>query len=615
MLQDIRDRSTSWISKTIIGLIIVLLSFTGFEAIMSSTSNAENAARVNGQEITRRELDDAKNMQMRRLVQQLGQDFQLDEKMVADMALGSLISRVLLLQDAREAGFVAPQESIDAFLVSAPEFQIDGRFSPERYDQVIGQMGYGRLQFRRMLEEDILLEQLQSGISGSAIVSPQEIMLLLQLERQTRDFSYLEIKPDLNAIEVSAAEIEEFYQANQTSFMTTEQVVAEYVKLSKQSLLEEISISEEELQAAYQDSIANLVEQRRAAHILLEVNGDAQEQQVQQQALELIDRLHGGEKFADLAKQFSVDIGSANNGGDLGFAGLGDFEPEFEQVLYALDKGQVSAPVRTAYGWHIIKLLDVQQAQVLSYADMKQSLQRDLREARAERQFVQLVQDLEGYAYESADLEQPAHELGLQVERSQPFSRAGGEGVFANARVLEAAFSQEVLEDGNNSLPIELDAETVMVVRVAEHILPEQIPLDEVRETIEGILLADKARKLAEEQGSALLAELRAGDVSPDDSWHRLEAVARDQDSLAPELLVQLFKTPRPQAGEQQFSGVVLRDGSYAVLAVSGVNTPEIEVSDAEMAAYIDIMSEESGRQEFASYTSYLEQKAKIERF
>src|SRR5690606_30588725 len=142
MLQNIRDRSTSWISKAIIGLIIVLLSFTGFEAILRSTSNADNAAKVNGQEIKRAELEDAKNLQLRRLSQQLGQSIDLDEKLISDMALNSLINRALLLQGAQQAGFVAPQQSIDEFLLTAPEFQIDGKFSPERYDQVIGQMGY-----------------------------------------------------------------------------------------------------------------------------------------------------------------------------------------------------------------------------------------------------------------------------------------------------------------------------------------------------------------------------------------------------------------------------------------------------------------------------------------
>lgn len=615
MLQNIRDRSTSWISKAIIGLIIVLLSFTGFEAILRSTSNADNAAKVNGQEIKRAELEDAKNLQLRRLSQQLGQSIDLDEKQISDMALNSLINRALLLQGAQQAGFVAPQQSIDEFLLTAPEFQIDGKFSPERYDQVIGQMGYGRMQFRRMLEQDLLLEQLQLGISGSAFVTPQEVMQILQLERQTRDFSYLLLKPDLGSVEVSATEVEEFYAANQPAFMTEEMVELEYIELNKAALLEQVKISADELKQAYQDSIANLTEQRRAAHILLEVESQAQDSQVEQTALELVERLRKGEKFATLAQEFSADIGSASQGGDLGFAGTGDFEPEFEQVLYALKKGEVSAPVRTEYGWHIIKLLEVQKAEVLSFADMKLSLERELRQAKVEQQFVELAQDLESFAYESSDLQQPAHELGLQLHKSQPLPRSGGDGIFASRKLMEAAFSPEVLEDGNNSLPIELDDETLVVLRVANHHPAEQISLDEVRESIEAILYAERAKQQVAEQGAQLLAQLRSGEQAPDNDWIKLESVARQHDGVDAELLNQLFKIAKPQSGELEFAGVALSDGSYALLALSAVQQPEIEVSAEEMSEYVELLSAEVGRKDFSSYNQYLQQQAKIERF
>lgn len=615
MLQNIRDRSTSWISKAIIGLIVVLLSFTGFEAILRSTSNAENAAKVNGQEIARTELEQAKNMQLRRLSQQLGQNIDLDEELVTQVALNSLINRALLLQGAQQAGFAAPQQGIDEFLLTAPEFQIDGKFSPERYDQVIGQMGYGRLQFRRMLEEDILLEQLQTGISSSALFSPQEARLLLELQEQTRDFSYTLIKPDLQAVSVTDRQVEDFYQQNLHNFMTDEQVQVEYIELSKASLQEQVQILEQELEEGYQDSIANMSEQRRAAHILLEVDDIEQDQQVLQQALDLIARLKDGETFAVLAKEYSADIGSASEGGDLGFASVGDFEPEFEQALYELDKGQISQPVRTEYGWHIIKLLDVQKAQVLSFAEMKQSLLPELRQAKAEQLFVELVQDLEGYAYEASDLQQPAHELGLQVSKSGFFSRSGGEGVLSHPKVIDAAFSQEVLEDGNNSLPIELDDETVVVLRVTDHRLPEQIELEQVQEKIRSLLIGDLAREQAREQGSALLASLQAGQSAPDESWNKLEAVSRQHNGLDNLLLRQLFKMAKPQAGELEFSGVSLQDGSYALLALSGVNQPQVEVADEEMEEIIAMLASEAGRKDFANYTRYLESKAKVERF
>ena len=468
MLQNIRDRSTGWISKAIIGLIAVLLSFTGFEAIIRSASNSNNAAKVNGEEITLPELAQAKNLQNRRLTQQFGQDFDtslFDDKLLTEMALKNLISRKLLLQGAQGSGFAASQASIDAFLLNAPEFQENGQFSAARYDQMLAQMGYGRLQFRQMLEQDMLLEQLQLGITASAFVTDKDVKAFAQLESQTRDFATLELQPDFGQISVTDEEVADFYQANLLSFMTPEKVAIEYVELSKNQLADRVEVSDEELQESYQQAVANLSEQRRAAHILFEVSAEQDELQALEKAKEAAQRLAQGESFAVLAKELSADIGSAEQGGDLGFAGLGIYESPFEEALFALSTDEVSEPVRTEYGWHLIKLTGVQAADALTFAEMKEGLLRDLRMDKVEQLFVELVQDLENLAYEAADLQQPAQELGLEIKHSSAFTREGGEGILANRSVIEAAFSPLVLEEGANSLLLEQDDETIIVMR------------------------------------------------------------------------------------------------------------------------------------------------------
>lgn len=618
MLQNIRDRSTSWISKVIVGLIVVLLSFTGFEAIMSSTSNRNNAAKVNDTEITLDALAQEKSIQQRQLAQQFGADFNmagLDDKLLNEMALKSLIGRTLLLQAAEKSGIVSSTAAVDSFIVQFPEFQQDGQFDAQRFDQVLRQMGYGRMQFRRMLEQDIQLTQLQSGIINSAFVTAQEAEAFARLERQTRDFSMVEIKPDLNAVEVADSEVEAFYQSSLERYMTPEQVVLEYIELSKSALASQIEVSEEDVRDAYEAAIANLAEQRRAAHILFEAGTEKELAEALEKAQATAGRIAAGEDFAALASELSDDPGSAVDGGDLGFAGPDVYEPAFEDALYALEKGQVSEPVQTAFGWHLIKLLDVQGADIPELADMRDSLLQDVRAGKVEQLFVEQVDALEGAAYEAADLQQPAQELGLQVKLSPAFGREGGEGIFANRQVIEAAFSEEILEEGANSHALELDADTVVVLRVKEHHKPEQLALADVRDGIVELLRVDKAGEQTRVQGEELLTALSEDRAEPTPDWQRFEAATRMEDSVEPQVLQQVFRMPKPDDGQFSHAGLSLPDGRYVVLRLAGVGTPEEAVAPEQLQALRDILASRLGQGDFAAFTRRLEKDAKIERF
>ena len=619
MLQNIRDRSTSWISKVIVGLIVVLLSFTGFEAIMSSTSNRNNAAKVNGEEITLEALAQEKSIQQRQLAQQFGADFDmgsLDDKLLNEMALKTLIGRKLLMQAAANSGMTSSNAAVDSFILQFPEFQQDGQFDAQRFDQVLRQMGYGRMQFRSMLEQDILLGQLQSGIINSSFVTAQEVEAFARLERQTRDFSMTRFVPELDGIEVADADIESFYQTSLERFMTPEQVALDYVELSKSALAARIEVDDEDLHDSYETAIANLAEQRRAAHILIEAGSDEQEQiDALEKALALAARIKAGEDFAELARSESDDAGSAAEGGDLGFAGPGVYDPDFEDALYALEQDEVSKPVQTDFGWHLIKLLDVKAADIPPLEEMRAELVQEARASKVEQQFVELIDELESAAYEAADLQQPAHELGLEVKQSPAFGRDGGEGIFANRQVIEAAFSEEVLEEGSNSHALELDADTVVVLRVREHLQPEQIPLAEVREDIANLLRMQKAGGKTREQGEELLTVLREGKAEPMRNWESVEAATRMQDGVDPQVLQQVFRMPRPQEGQFSYDGLSLSDGSFVVLQLSGVSTPEDAVSPEQLKQLRDVLASRQGQSDFAAFTRQLEQDAQIEKF
>ena len=622
MLQNIRDNSTGWISKSIVGLIVVLFAFTGFEAIISSGSNSNNAAKVNGEEITLDALAEAKNLQRRQLMQQFGKDFDanlIDDALLTESALKGLIARKLLVQAANNSDFVFSSASIDQFMLTAPEFQENGQFNADRFDQVIRQMGYSRLQFRQMIEQEMRTSQLRAGIAGSAFVTEQEAQDFARLERQTRDFSILTIAPNLADVSVTSAETEAYYNENAAEFMTPEQVVVEYIELEKSSFFDQVAVDEAELKELYQAEIANLAEQRRAAHILIEISADVSDEQARLAAEQAIERINAGEDFAAVANELSDDSGSAAQGGDLGFAAPGIYEPEFEDALYALSKGQVSEPVRTDYGWHVIKLLDVQAADIPSFASLQDKLTQNLKAQQVEQRFVEAVKDLEGLAYESADLQQPATELNLTVKVSEAFDRQGAEGLFANRQVLEAAFSTEVLEEGANSMAIELDPETAIVLRVKEHQRPEPIPFAEVSAQIQQQLTAQRAIEQAQSEGETLLASLQDGKTSIEqvkqNEWQTVEAAMRDQEGFDPKVLQTLFKMPKPTASSAQFAGVSLSNGEYVLLRLTGVSDSPTPLNSEELAQYQEILASRAGQVDFNALLQQLEVDAKIERF
>ncbi|WP_312944959.1 SurA N-terminal domain-containing protein [Stutzerimonas kunmingensis] len=619
MLQNIRDNSQGWIAKTIIGIIVMLLALTGFEAIFNAASNNQNAAEVNGEEISRYDLDQAVNMQRRQLAQQLGQDFDaslLDDRLLRDSALGSLIDRMLLLQSAKNANFAFSSEALDQLILQTPEFQVDGAFSAARFDQVIQQMGYSRLQFRQLLEQEMLIGQLRAGISGTGFVTDQQVDNFARLEMQTRDFATLTLPAQQEAIEVGDEQIKEYYEANADRFRTPEQVIVEYVELKKESFFDQVEVSDEELQELYQKQIANLAEQRRAAHILIETGGELSDDEAKAKIDEIATRVKNGDDFAAVAKEASQDPGSASEGGDLGFAGPGVYDPAFEDALYALNEGEVSAPVKSEFGWHIIKLLGVQSPEVPAFESLKPQLVRELKAQQVEQRFVETSKQLEDSAFEASDLAQPAQELGLMVQTTEAFGRDGGEGITANRQVIQAAFSDEVLVDGANSSVIELDPDTSIALRVKEHLKPAAIPLADVREDIVQQLQRSLAAEAARAKGEQLLADLRKGQQPDDAQWQAVEAATRSQEGVAPALLQAVFRMPRPeQQDKPSYSGVALSNGDYAVVRLNGVNEPEAALTDEEKLNYRRFLASRVGQQDFAAFRQKLQAEAEIERF
>ncbi|NRH29097.1 SurA N-terminal domain-containing protein [Pseudomonas sp. MS19] len=624
MLQNIRDNSQGWIAKTIIGVIVALLALTGIDAIFTGTSNAQNAADVNGDKISSNELSQAVEMQRRQLLQQLGKNFDasmLDEKLLREAALKGLIERTLLLQSAQDANFSFSDAALDQVILQTPEFAVDGKFDANRFDQVIRQLGFNRMQFRQMLKQEMLIGQMRAGLAASSFVTDAEVTEFARIERQTRDFATMTIKADDAAVTLSDDDVKAYYEAQKSQFMSPEQVVLSYVELSKDSFFDQVKLDDKDLQDAYQAEIANLVEQRNAAHILVEVNDDTSDADAKAKIEAVQKRLQAGEDFAALAKEVSQDPGSANEGGELGYAGTGVYDPAFEKSLYALKEGEVSAPVRSEFGWHLIKLLGVQSPTIPSFDSLKDKLVHDLKSQQVERRFVEVSKQLEDSAFEASDLAQPAEELGLKVQTTEAFGREGSaEGITANRQVLQAAFSPEILEDGRNSSVIELDPNTVVVVHLKEHKKSQQLTLEQVADSIRVQLAHVRATDAAKAQGDELIAAMSEGktpvEQAGEGGWKVVEAATRNQEGVEPVVVQSVFRMPKPaDSNKPNYAGVSLDNGDYVVIRLNGVASPSEPLTAEEKAAYARFLGSRAGQEDFAAFRKQLEAKADIERF
>ena len=428
MLQNMRDKSQSWVAKVIVGVIVLVFALTGWESISRFTSNADKAAEVNGAVISTAELEQAVSQQRRQIsqqLQQMGEQFDpdtIDDALLRESVLQGMIDRAVLLEGARDAKLRVSELMIDQMLLNTPDFQVDGQFDANRFDIVIRNMGMSsRMAFREFMRQELILVQQRNAYQATAFSTPQERQRLAQLENQTRDFAVVEMAVDAQPVTVTDEQVEQHYRDNLSDFMSPEQVVLETLTLSRSDLFDEVSVDEAALEAVYQRDVSSMAEMRRASHILFEV--DADESAVLEQVEAVKARIDAGEDFAALAREFSEDSGTRNNGGDMGYVERDSFDPDFENALYALQESAVSAPVRSSFGYHLIKLTDLQSADVPTFESMRPRLEQELKSEQVARRFIEISQELANLAYESEDLVEPALSW---ASRSKPMGSLSG---------------------------------------------------------------------------------------------------------------------------------------------------------------------------------------------
>jgi peptidyl-prolyl cis-trans isomerase D len=591
MLYFIREKIQGWIAWAIVILLIIPFALWGINEYMGG-GGALAVATVNGEEISQRDFQQNYYMQRNRMREMLGAQYDpsVFDARIKEQALQDLIDQELLAQNAKQVGFRVAEDSVKQTILSIDAFKEDGQFSNQLYARALQAQGESPTSFEQRLQRAILTQQLHSGVSNSALVTETELQRLLKIENQTRDIDHLTLKADnfKNDADASDEVLQQYYDAHRDEFMTPEQVSIEYVELKASDLGTDAQPSEEELQQFYEERVSQfqVPEERRTRHILIAVNKGADEETInkaREKATEIRKKLADGGDFAKLAEEYSDDPGSSKLGGDIGFFGQGNLDPEYEKAMFALKVGEISEPVLSSFGFHIIKLEEIRAEKSKPFEEVKDELIADYRKNIAERKFFEEAEKLTTLAYEvPTTLADAAGAVGLEIKTTPLFGRRGGPGIAANAKVAQLAFSNEVLVEGYNSEPVEIGENHVVVLRVKEHVEKKPRTLEEAKTEIKTRVLNEKAREKAKQRGEDVIKRLQGGeDIQAiakelELEWVKSGELKRSDRKVDSAIVSQAFKLSRPEEGKSSFGGTALANGDYAVIAVNKVTDGDI---------------------------------------
>ena len=618
MLHFIRDRAQGWIAWFIVGLISIPFALWGVNSYVSGPTDTI-VAEVNGQEITQTALLEAVQRYRDQMREMMGEEFNpemFDNAEIRYVVLDDLIDQQLIRSAGDELGLRISDRQIAQFIQQTPAFQRDGRFDSEQYQMVLARAGFTPTSYEASLRDDLLGQQLIRSVEGSTLVSEVEVERLLKLENQQREiaFGVVKLEDFLDETEVDEADVRGFFDANQSSFTSPEQISLDYLELSLDEISTQIEASEEQLQQYYVDNKSQFVgpEQRRASHILIEDNEESE-----QILAEIQTKLEEGQSFEELAETYSIDIGSASSGGDLGAIQRDVMEPAFEETVFALENvGDISEPVKTEFGYHIIQLTDIDQSSNVEFAEVKDEVEQQYKRQQAERQFYDKAEELANLTYENPEtLDIAAETLGLEIKTSGKFTRSGGSGIAENQEVVKAAFSDDVLNQELNSQVLELSDTRLVVVRKNSHVDATLLPFDSVAPAITEQLRYQRASDLAYIQGESRLQELESGasgtEVFPD-TWQPAAYYGRDSQDISAQILDQAFRLPNSES--TQYAGFTTENGNYVVIAVSDVKQGAVEDVEPEMRdGLVSNLTRLNGRVEMAAFLNTLRSEADIE--
>lgn len=632
MLQKIRDKVTGWFAVAIVAALIVPFAFWGIDSYF--TGGAEpSVAIVNDADIKLTRFQRAYTNYRQQMQSMLGnRPLELaDEELLKEQTLEMLIDSELLNHVTRKIRLTASDEQVRETIKSIDVFKAEGGFSKEFYQRAVSLLGMPPAVYEEQMRLDMMSEQLQTAVVESEFASRQSAEYAARLANQERDVTYVIIPAEkfIDSIEVSEEQVEQFYRENPGLYIKPEEVRIAYIQLSLDHLAGGIEVNEEDLRAYYENNKAkyDMDEQRQITQILLKIEEDSTDEikeAVKSEANKILEKIRAGQTFTDIAKEYAEDKEFDFTISEYGFLGKGILEPEVDEIVYSMQKDEISDVIQSKLGLHIVELKDIKGGVMNTFENSRDEAEADYRREQAEQRYFDLADRLANSSYEHSDtLEIAAEETELPVQETELFSRDGGEeGLIANPAVVAASFSEDVLINGHNSEIIELSDTELVVLRVLERVPSARLPLEVVKDEIIQDIKFNAASGQAYELGQELIADLEEGNnfdaISADRQieWQEAKALKRSDVTVNRAVLRTVFRLGQPQDNKPVIGGISLGTGDYAVIAVTAVNDPapdtikdvEIENTQKQLQA---LQAEASWKQ----FLSDLKSSAKIRVF
>jgi peptidyl-prolyl cis-trans isomerase D len=625
MLQNIRDNVQGTMAKVIVAIIIVPFAIFGVDTLINSGGPAP-VAQVNGAELSQDELAQEIMLQKRQLMAMMGENIQpemLEDDKLRGPSLDRLITRQLLQQAADTLKLRVSSTMVDDTIRSVPQFQEGGRFSPERYQQLLRDQGFSPAYYKQLLQRELVVDQMQTGLSESEFATAKEIDTVTGLLQQQRSFSWVVVPADdfVARVEVSDADIDSYYKANADRYQREERVKLEYIELRAADFANQVD--DAAVQAEYDRFAAAFkpATQRHAAHILIEINDQRSETDALARAEEASRKLAGGAPFDKLVEEYSDDQGSKGNAGDIGVSSGDLFPTALESALAQLKPGEVSAPVKSDAGYHLVKLLGQSTESLPSFESKKDEIAQRLAMDGVQQKLVGAVEKLRDQVFNSDGLAAPAKSLQLTVRESDWVDRKSTDPLFGDARVRAAAFAKDVLAEGNNSDVIELTPEHYIVLRAKAHEPATPKPLDEVKAQVVAALKHERAIAAAQQLATKLQTGTEQGGdlitLAAKDGYKGQKVDNADRNGgQSPEVTRAAFGMARPAGDKASVLVKTLANGDAAVIHLHAVVAGASDSLNSEQKAGLASQLEQaSGTATFAATMESLRKAAEIERY
>ena len=608
MLQKIREKAQGAFAWAILIMICVPFALWGIQNYLD-VGQETPVVSVGDKEFFQRDVNKAYAQHSQNLA---GRG--LDDETLKKQALTKLIRDEVLLQHAKGEDLLVSDDTVREFINGLQYFQVDGNFDKKQYQALLASQNMSSAEFQGNIRNALIMQQFQGSVTDSSFVTDYELNSFYKIQNQLRDFEYVTLALQKQTEKPTEDEVKEYYQQHQDKYQSPERVAIEYIELSLDELSAAVETTDEQLQILYEEQkdVYTVQERRKISHILFST-ADAEDDEELEKAKQAKERSKT-EDFAVLAVELSDDKLTAKDGGDLGLFNVGEMEKAFEEAASKLQLGEISEPVKSAFGYHLIKVTELDSAKTKSFAEAKEEVKKDYQRSQAETTFYELSEIVTEVSYENPDnLAAAADAAGISTKKTALFTRNSKEGIATEQAIRDAAFSEEVLQ-GNNSEPIELGSDRVVVLRKLEYHPAATKDLKEVKAEVETNLLDEKARKQVSDLAEKIKQELQTGktlQVVAESNKLELKKVTeltRNKGELPWQLIRSVFSAAKPMEGKPTILTVSLPAGKMAVVSLQKVTDGKATTEDKEKQKELQQnIAKVYGQTEFNSVINNLE--------